>query len=102
VVGYRDPQHVRSGLERVFRYMGAPAPDVVIDLGRRWGEIVGPAMAEATRPMEVVDGRMVVACNDPAWVSQVGWMERQIIARIVEMFPDTHLTRVSAKVRSDR
>jgi len=101
MVVHKDPQHVRHGLERVFRYLGAPAPDVIIDLGRRWDEIVGPAMAQATRPTEIIDGTMVVTCDDPAWVSQVGWMERQIIARFMEMFPDTPLARVYPKGRTN-
>jgi predicted nucleic acid-binding Zn ribbon protein len=93
-----DPVPVRVGLERVFRHLGAPAVDVVIELGDRWSEIVGPVMAGPTRPAELVDGVLVVVCDDAAWVSQVRWMESQICRRLTAVFPGVELERITARL----
>ncbi len=92
--GGEEPVSLRSGLERFLRHLGAPAPDVVAELGRRWGEIVGPALDGPTRPVELIDGVLVVACDDPAWASQITWMEGQITRRFAAIFDGTTVERV--------
>lgn len=76
-----DPEFTTLG-QSVARYvsnMGGPPLSVLSGLEQRWPEIVGPALAGATRPVELVDRVLVVGCTDGAWASQVKWMERQII-----------------------
>lgn len=95
-----DPQHVRRGLELFLKHLGAPPVNVVTELAGRWVDVVGPVLAEATRPVELVDGALVVACDDSAWAAQVRWMEHQIIDRLVSLFPDVALSRVTTRVGS--
>jgi predicted nucleic acid-binding Zn ribbon protein len=92
-----EPVPLREGLERFFRHLGAPPVNVVAELGDRWAEVVGPVMAGPTRPVELVGGVLVVGCDDPAWVSQVAWMEPQIIERLVAVFPGIELRKVVAR-----
>lgn len=93
----RDPVPLRQGLERFFKHLGAPPLDVVTELANRWPDIVGPALAGPTRPVELVDGVLTVSCDDPAWASQIGWMESQIKERFNVVFPDVTVTRVAAR-----
>ena len=93
-----DPQPIRVGLERFFRHLGAPPVDVVATLTDRWSEIVGPALAGRTRPLELVDGVLTVGCDDGAWASQIGWMEAQVIDRFSAVFPDVALVRVTTRI----
>ncbi|MDH3680157.1 MAG: DUF721 domain-containing protein [Acidimicrobiia bacterium] len=92
-----DPQPLRHGLELFLKHLGAPPVDVLSDLADRWEEIVGPALATATRPVELIDGVLVVGCDDPAWAAQIGWMEAQITQRFGEVFPDVVVSRVTAR-----
>ena len=92
--GGEEPSPLRSGLERFLRHLGAPPTDVVSELGRRWGEIVGPALDGPTRPVELIDGVLVVACDDPAWASQITWMEGQITRRFAAIFDGVEVQRV--------
>jgi predicted nucleic acid-binding Zn ribbon protein len=92
-----EPVPLREGLERVFRHLGAPPVSVVTQLGDRWSEVVGPVMARSTKPIELLNGILVVGCDDPAWVSQVTWMEAQIIERLTVVFPRIELRKVSAR-----
>jgi len=93
-----DPQHVRQGLELFLKHLGAPPVSVITELTARWADCVGPALAGASRPIELVDGTLVVSCDDAAWAAQIGWMESQIIDRFRAMFPDATLSRVSTRV----
>jgi len=92
-----DPEHINATLNQVFRFLGAPAPDVVIDVRERWNEIVGPVLAEGTEPASIVDGELVITCRDGTWASQVAWMEPQILANFHGLFPSESLVRVSTR-----
>ncbi|MGF1598764.1 MAG: DUF721 domain-containing protein [Acidimicrobiales bacterium] len=97
--GDEHPVPLRQGLELFFKHLGSPPVDVVTTLATRWEEIVGPALVGPTTPLEFIDGVLVVACDDPAWASQIGWMEVQIKERFAELFPTVVLRRVVARTR---
>ena len=92
-----DPVEIGETLDRYLDYLGAPPIRTLSSLQERWGEVVGPALAEPTRPIELVDGVLVIGCDDATWASQVGWMESQIIARFRTLFPDTEIRRIKAR-----
>ncbi len=94
-----DPVPLRRSLDSLLKHFGVPNIDVASSLRDRWPQIVGPGLAEATRPIELIDGVLVVGCDDPAWASQIGWMERQIGDRLVEHFPDVELRRITTRCR---
>jgi hypothetical protein len=94
----RDPQPLGEALERYLRNMGAPPVSIVTRLSDRWPDLVGPALADATRPVELVGGVLTVACSDGALASQIGWMEAQIRDRFDEVFGPGVVDRVVARV----
>lgn len=94
-----DPVPVRVGLERFFKHLGAPPVNVVTQLTERWPEIVGPALAGRTHPLELVDGVLTIRCDDAAWASQIGWMEGQIKQRFEAVFPGVELAKVATRLR---
>lgn len=93
-----DPTPVGETLERYLAYLGAPPIRTLSALLDRWSDIVGPALSEPTRPVELVDGILVIGCDDATWASQVGWMEAQIIRRFHELFPETEVRKISTRV----
>ncbi len=93
-----DPGKIGPALERFLALMGAPLVSTLTELTAAWPEIVGPALAGPTRPVEVVDGVLVVACSDASWASQIGWMDAQIKERFAARFPDETLRRVQTRI----
>lgn len=85
-----------ESLERFVSHLGGPPVSILTQLESRWPDIVGPALSAGTRPVELVDGVLRVACDDPAWASQVGWMEAQIKKRFHEVFGQDLVDRVRA------
>ncbi len=93
-----DPQPLRKPLERLVEHLGAPPVSVLTRLRERWPDVVGPALAETTRPVELVDRVLVVACGEAALAAQIGWMEAQIKQRFDEVFGPDQLDRVVTRV----
>ncbi len=91
-----------DSLERFVDHLGAPPISILAQLHDRWPELVGPGLAAATRPAELINGVLTVACNDAAWASQIGWMEAQIIRRFEATFGSGNLQRVQARVDSQK
>ncbi|MDH3300429.1 MAG: DUF721 domain-containing protein [Acidimicrobiia bacterium] len=87
-----------ESLERFVDHLGAPPISILSQLHDRWPELVGPGLAAATRPVELLNGVLTVACIDAAWASQIGWMEAQIIRRFEATFGSETVQRVQARV----
>ena len=93
------PVPLGDSLERFVRNLGAPPISVLSQLEQSWPDVVGPGLSATTRPIELVDGVLVIGCEDAAWAAQVGWMEAQIKERFEATFGPGLLRRVS--VRTD-
>lgn len=95
-----DPTTLGDALDRLVRHMGAPPVSILSQLEARWPDIVGPALSGTTRPVELVNGVLTIACQDAAWAAQVGWMEAQIKQRFDDTFTAGLIQRVAT--RTDR
>lgn len=96
--GADDVTPLRRSLETYVRNLGAPPISVLAQLDDRWPELVGPGLAAATRPVELVDGILTVACDDSAWASQISWMEGQIKKRFAATFDADLVKRVRTRI----
>jgi predicted nucleic acid-binding Zn ribbon protein len=81
-VGSDPPVPLERPLARVLRHLGVPSVDTLGSLEETWAEVVGPAMAEHAHPVTLQHGRLVVRVDDPAWASQLRWMEQQVLGRL--------------------
>ncbi len=88
-----------DSLERFVNHLGAPPISILSQLHDRWPEIVGPGLAAATEPVELLNGVLTVGCQDAAWASQIGWMEAQIIRRFDATFSAGMVQQVRARVK---
>jgi hypothetical protein len=95
-----NPPTLGDSLDRLVRNLGAPPISILSQLADRWPDVVGPALSSTTRPVELVNGVLTIACDDAAWAAQVGWMEAQIKQRFDDVFGPGQLLRLS--VRTDR
>ena len=93
-----EPQLLRESLEQFLKNLGAPPLDVVSELQQQWPSVVGPVLAEQTRPTQMTDGVLVVMCDDGAWASQIGWSQADIKRRFQQLFPQLDVSRVVARI----
>lgn len=96
--GSASPRRVGEALDRVVRHLGAPRAEDVASVFARWDELVGDQIAAHARPVALRDGAVVVAVDDPAWASQLQWLESDLLARLGEA-TDEPVTRLEVRVR---
>lgn len=98
------PVPVARPLGRVLRHLGVPSTDALPTLGERWAAAVGPSLAQHSEPVTLRHGRLVVRVGDPAWASQLRWMEPQVVAALREApgFEDLRSLEVRVGPGTDR
>jgi predicted nucleic acid-binding Zn ribbon protein len=92
------PRPVSESLELVLRHLGAPPADALNTVLTRWPEIVGEQVAGRAVPVTVHDGRLTVRVEDPAWASQLRWLEQQVIERVSALVGEGVVTAVEVRV----
>jgi len=97
-----DPVPLRAGVERLLQHLDAPAADTVRAVFERWDEVVGPGMAEHTRPVSVEEGCLVIAVDDPAWASHLRWTQDDIVSRLSQALESDEIVRIRSVVRPSR
>ncbi|WP_195210419.1 DUF721 domain-containing protein [Actinomarinicola tropica] len=93
------PEPVGPSIERVLRSLGAPSSDGLAALFEDWGGVVGEAIASATQPLALEDGRLLVAVRDGGWASQIRWMEPDLLVKVARRLGDGVVTSIEARVR---
>jgi predicted nucleic acid-binding Zn ribbon protein len=61
----------------------------------RWDEVVGEVVARHAQPVKLDGDRLVVEVDDPAWATQLSFLEQTVLARLSEALGPS-----SAPVRS--
>jgi len=63
-----------------------------------WPAIVGPQVAEHSRPLEVRGETLIVATRSSSWTHQLSFMTEQMLAAIASDAPDAKIKRVRFRV----
>ncbi len=92
------PRPLKQGIERLLDGLGTPEIDTVTTLVERWPEVVGPELASRVRAVAVRGSELVVRVDDPAWASQIAWLESQLLERIADLVGPGRITVVKARV----
>jgi predicted nucleic acid-binding Zn ribbon protein len=92
------PKPIADSLERLLGNLNAPSVDVLDVVFRSWDSIVGPDLAEHTRPA-AVDGELLnVVASDPAWATEFRWLETEVVRRLAETTGTDRIQRVQVRV----
>ena len=75
----RGPRKIGDGLDRI-----VPGGKVFRTLLERWPELVGDNLASHIRPSAIEAKTLVIAVEDPAWASQLKWLETDLLERLAE------------------
>ena len=103
----RDPVPFGDSLDRVVRSLRNDATDSVSpsqtasQMGGvfgRWTEAVGEAVALHVKPVKLDGTKLVVEVDDPAWATQLRFLETTLKARLLEVAGAT-IETIEARVR---
>jgi predicted nucleic acid-binding Zn ribbon protein len=90
-------------LDRTLRSLGSPASASGVEVVfERWSDVVGEAMAARTRPVQIDDGTLVVACDEPAVATHVRFLQQQLLDRLGELSSERRIGRIEVRVDGGR
>lgn len=78
---------------------GAPPASEVRGVFDGWAEIVGEQVAAHTTPTSLRDGVLLVDVDDPAWASQLTFMEADLLGRLEQHLGEASVREIRHRVR---
>lgn len=75
----RDPQEIGNLFGKIVRDRGWSAPVAVGSVLSRWGELVGPQIAEHCTPESFEDSTVVVRCDSTTWATQMRLLSHELL-----------------------
>jgi predicted nucleic acid-binding Zn ribbon protein len=90
---------MRAGLDRLVRHLGGPSADSMTSLFDRWSEFVGETMGAHCRPISLRGGVLTVAVDDPAWATEIRFLEPALKVRINAELHTDAIASIEVRVR---
>ena len=78
---------------------GAPSAATLGGVFGRWDEVVGEAVARHAQPVKLDGDRLVVEVDDPAWATQLRFLEATLLARLTEALGPSSIPVRSFEIR---
>lgn len=79
-----DPEPISDALGRMLSEQGWRQRAAIGAVFGRWDQIVGPDLAEHTRPESFADGEVVIRADSTAWATQVRLLAASLVRRLNE------------------
>jgi predicted nucleic acid-binding Zn ribbon protein len=99
----REPVPIGESLSRIIRSLRNDSSDAVSSsqmggVFGRWAEAVGDAVAAHVKPVKLDGTKLVVEVDDPAWATQLRFLETTVKQRLFEATGAT-IETIEARVR---
>ena len=96
-----DPQPLSHGIDRLLSSLRGGSRQTTVTVFSRWEELVGQPVATHVRPVKIDLGTLVVEVDDPAWATQMKFLESDLLARL-NTGATQRVERLEIKVRRRR
>ncbi|MEO5838148.1 MAG: DUF721 domain-containing protein [Acidimicrobiales bacterium] len=94
-----EPAPLGAALDRVLGYLRAPAARTVKTVFTEWPALAGPQLAAHAQPIALRDGELLVEVDDPAWASQLRWLEPELRTRLEALPGGPRIDRIRFRLR---
>ena len=88
---------MRSVLEQLLKDFGTPDIRVVTSIVDQWEEVVGIDLAAKISAVAVSGSELIVRVDDPAWASQINWLEKQLLDKITNLVGEEKITSIRVR-----
>lgn len=93
--GDDSAERLADTLARYLRSSGISARLKQQSVLNDWSELLGPQIAEVTRPISVsADGTLLAEATSHAWVVELGMMEQDLLASLNRVTGDRPIQRI--------
>lgn len=97
----RTPRRLSDLMVPVLRRTLGDVEPTAVDLFGKWAEIVGAAVAENVIPRRLEKRVLTVEVVDPAWATQMRFLEKNLLATLSEHVGDV-VDSITVTVRRSR
>jgi predicted nucleic acid-binding Zn ribbon protein len=98
---------------RSFARVGDVLPAVLRELGlqakfserravEKWAAVVGPELARRSRALRCENGTLVVHVDHGAWMQELHFIEKELLAKLRAACPDVDLVRIRFTARDEQ
>jgi predicted nucleic acid-binding Zn ribbon protein len=92
-----DPEPLNAAIGGLIDARGWREAAAVGSVFGRWAEVVGPELAEHTRPESLADGELTVTADSTAWATQVRLLAAHLVRRLNDDLGDGAVQRVRVR-----
>jgi predicted nucleic acid-binding Zn ribbon protein len=92
--GDREPHKIGDALDRV-----VPGGRAFRTMVETWDSLVGDGLGARTRPSALYGTTLVIAVDDPAWATQLKYLETDLLGRIAESLGAGAVTELRVVVK---
>lgn len=78
----RDPQPLGAVLDRLVKARGWQQPAAEATVFGAWERVVGPEVAQHSRPVKLADGELTVEARSTAWATQLRLLAGSLLQQI--------------------
>ena len=89
-------------LPRVLELMGLDDRFEEVKLMRGWAEVVGPVIANKSRPRMLKDGILFIEVENSVWMQELWFHQKQIVDRIREAYPKVEVKGIRLEIERER
>jgi len=94
-----EPKSLKASLDRVARSLGGPDAGSLSGVFGQWADIVGPQLAAHARPLSLSSGVLIVAVTEPAWATELTYLNSELLRRFGEALGEGVVQRVEVRLR---
>ena len=69
-------------LDVLLRKLGSESSTIVAGIFSNWSQLVGDTVAQHASPIKLESGRLLVEVDEPAWATQMRFLESEIISKL--------------------
>lgn len=96
-----DPgSRLADELDSLLRRLGSESTTVVASVFSNWHELVGDTVAQHASPIKLESGRLLVEVDEPAWATQMHFLESEIIRKLSASTGNT-INGIDVRVKRD-
>lgn len=81
-IGNNPDSLLAEELDALLRRLGSESTMVVAGVFSNWYELVGDTVAQHASPVKLESGRLLVEVDEPAWATQMRFLESEIIRKL--------------------
>jgi predicted nucleic acid-binding Zn ribbon protein len=96
--GPADPVPMRRTLDRLLDHLTGAPMAATTSVFEGWAELVGEGVAAHTRPLRLRDGVLTIGVDDPAWASQLRFLEGDLLDRLASAPGGDAVTQITFQV----